>query len=393
MTFVVVPFTPYVMYSQLLGTRSTWRWGQWICLIWNAIGTAGILFTYFPESQLRSQGSSWKDTVSKIDFAGAFLSVVGLTLFLVALQAGGYTHPWTSAYVLSCLLIGLALIIAWVIWEWKFAKFPMVPKELFAGQKIMGTSFFIAFVAGMNFYSLLNFFPLTFTALYNPDPIQVGLKGLGYGISVTVGATICNGLLSVWKGHNRTILLVSCILMTSFGGALACLTPDNPKTAVALGTICGFGVGGVLVPAATIAITVSPDDLIATTVALALSIRVVGGSIGYSIYYNVFLNKLTPALPAYVGRYAVAAGLPAANAVEFVTAYLGAPTTLSSVDGVTPAVIAAAAKGSQWAYAHALKYVWYVSIPFGILACVACALLGNIEKYMTNRIAAVNKVH
>lgn len=43
----------------------------------------------------------------------------------------------------------------------------------------------------------------------------------------------------------------------AFGGALATLTPENPKTAVALGTICGFGVGGVLLPAATIAITVA----------------------------------------------------------------------------------------------------------------------------------------
>jgi hypothetical protein len=289
------------------------------------------------------------------------------------------------------MLIGIALIFVWVIWEWKFAKFPMIPKELFAGQTITATSFFIAFVAGMNFYSLLNFFPLTFTALYDPDPIQVGLKGLGYGLSVTVGATLCNGLLSVWKGHNKELLLGACILMTAFGGSLACLTPENPKTAVALGTICGFGVGGVLVPAATIAITVSPDQLISTTVALALSIRVVGGSIGYSIYYNVFLNKLTPTLPAYIGRYAVAAGLPESSAVDFVTTYLTAPANISSVAGVTPAVLAGAVEASRWANAYALKYVWYVSIPFGVLACVACACLGSIEKYMTNRIAAVNR--
>jgi hypothetical protein len=31
---------------------------------------------------------------------------------LVALQAGGYSHPWTNAYVLSQLTIGILLIIA-----------------------------------------------------------------------------------------------------------------------------------------------------------------------------------------------------------------------------------------------------------------------------------------
>ncbi len=174
--------------------------------------------------------------------------------------------------MLSTLIIGIALIAAWVLWETKFAKFPMVPGRIFRGQKIMAMAFFTAFVAGMNFYSLLNFFPLTFSAVYSPDPVQVGLKGLGYGFSVTLGATLGNAALSLWKGHNREILVISCIIMSkislhrfcnftddklaAFSGALACVTPENPKLATALGTISGFGVGGVLLPAATIAITV-----------------------------------------------------------------------------------------------------------------------------------------
>lgn len=86
--------------------------------------------------------------IKRIDFVGGFLSIVGLVLFLVALQAGGYTHPWTSAYVLCTLLIGLAMIFAWIIYEWKFAKYPMIPKELFMGQRVVGLSFAVAFVAG-----------------------------------------------------------------------------------------------------------------------------------------------------------------------------------------------------------------------------------------------------
>ena len=46
---------------------------------------------------------------------------------LVALQAGGYSHPWVSAYVLATLIVGLLLIVTFVVWEWKFAPYPMVP--------------------------------------------------------------------------------------------------------------------------------------------------------------------------------------------------------------------------------------------------------------------------
>jgi hypothetical protein len=143
----------------------------------------------------------------------------------------------------------------------------------------------------------------------------------------------------------------------------------------------------VLVPAATIAITVTPDALIATAAALSLSIRVIGGSIGYSIYFNVFSNKLTTNLPSSVASYAIKAGLPASSATKFVGTFLTAPANISRVAGATESVVAAAALGVRWAYADSLKWVWYVSIVFGGLAVLACAFLGSTKRYMTNRIA------
>jgi len=90
----------------------------------------------------------------------------------------------------------------------------MVPHALFQGQNIIGMTFLIAFVAGMNFYSLLNFIPLSFSNICDPDPVQVGLKGLGPALGVTFGATLGNALIAVSKGHAREIMLVSCILMS-----------------------------------------------------------------------------------------------------------------------------------------------------------------------------------
>ncbi|KAH7386393.1 putative major facilitator superfamily transporter [Cadophora sp. MPI-SDFR-AT-0126] len=386
----LIPFTPYVLYSQLLATRTSegWRWCFWISLIYNFVAFVGMVLTYFPERHIVLEKESKMQTLKKIDWLGAVFSIVGITLFLVALQAGGYTHPWTSAYVLAQLIIGILLIIAFVIWEWKGAKVPMVPRELFQGQQTIGVTFLLLFVAGMNFYSLINFFPLTFSAVYAPDPVQVGLKGLGYGISVTAGATIINWALSIFKNHNRELIIACCIVMTAFSGALAVVNPTNPKIAVALGTIAGFGVGGVLVPPSTIALTVCPDSLIATTVALSLSIRVIGGSIGYTIYFNIFSDKLTKALPTYVANAVAAAGLPQADIMAFVGTFLTDPTSIMNVHGATPAIVAAATRGSQEAYSYALRYVWYTSIAFGVVAIVAACFLGNNRKYLTGRVAA-----
>ncbi|KAK4557094.1 hypothetical protein LTR86_006075 [Recurvomyces mirabilis] len=176
-------------------------------------------------------------------------------------------------------------------------------------------------------------------------------------------------------------------LLTAFGGSLGTMNPDNVVQTVAIATVAAFGLGGVLVPAATVAMIAAPDALITTCAALSLSVRAVGGAIGYSIYYNIFAGKLKKKLPVLVAEYAVRAGLPLASATIFVETYLTAPAEIGTVPGVTETVLAGALKGSQWAYAESLHYVWFTSVAFGVLAIAAAAALPNTRKFETNRIA------
>ncbi len=349
----------------------------------------GIAVFYHPHQHARAQGFSKKAILAKIDYVGIALSTTGLILLLVALQSGGYTHPWKSAYCLSTLLVGIALIGAWATWEGWVAKYPMVPFALFRGQRIVALAYAIAFVGGMFLISVLNFLPLAWSSIYVNEPIQIGLKGLAPPLAIVLSAIGFNALLSTFRNHNREVLMTAVVLMTAFGGALAVMTPDNPKMTVALATIACIGLGGVIVPASTVAILVTPDALITTCAALTLAVRNVGEAIGYTIYYNVFVQKLTPSLPAYVAEYAIKAGLPVSSAKVFVETLFTDPTKIVTVPGVTPEVIAAATSGSQWAYADSLRYVWYTSIPFGICAVICVAFLPSTAKYQTNRVAVM----
>ncbi|KXS97771.1 hypothetical protein AC579_8823 [Pseudocercospora musae] len=373
LTAFVLPFCPYVMYTELFTTRGshrTWRWGIWISLIYNAITLVGLAVFYFPHAHVRAEGMRFQQVLKRIDYVGGFLSITGLTLFLVALQAGGYDHPWKSAYVLCTLLFGIALLCVWIVWEWKFAKHPMVPKELFLGQRVVGFAFAVAFVAGMNFFSLLNFWPLTIRSVWTPSPVAIGYRGLPLALATAVGAIFWCGLLSYFSANCNYILFTASLMLTAFGGSLASMNPHNVYQSVTLASFAGFGLGGVIVPAATVAMIACPDALITTCAALSLSVRAVGGAIGYSIYYSIFSKELTEKLPKLVGEYAVKAGLPLTSAELFVGTFLTTPTpeALAKVPGLTPQVIAAATTGAQWAYAHALHLVWYTSIAFGIVA-------------------------
>lgn len=60
---------------------------------------------------------------------------------------------------------------------------------------------------------------------------------------------------------------------------------NNLSTLWGLLVLAGLGIGGIVVPASIITTIICPDDLIATIAALTLAIRVVGGAIGYAVYY------------------------------------------------------------------------------------------------------------
>lgn len=121
---------------------------------------------------------------------------------------------------------------------------------------------------------------------------------------------------------------------------------------------------------------------------MVITMRFIGGAIGFTIYNAIFTDKLTTALPATIAEYAIQAGLDPAEATTFVTAAISDPAAAQAMPGVTPDILAAATLGTRWAYANSLPYVWYSSIPFGVVTVIVCLFLPDVRKYMTSRVAA-----
>ena len=46
-------------------------------------------------------------------------------------------------------------------------------------------------------------------------------------------------------------------------------------------------------------------------------------------------------------------------------------------------------KAAQIAYAESYAYVYYASIAFGVISIIAAAFLGDINAYMTDKVAVV----
>ena len=123
-------------------------------------------------------------------------------------------------------------------------------------------AFIVAFVAGMNFFSYLNFWPLLISNVYSADPVRIGLRGLGAGLATTVGAITASALISFFPNRANWILFFFTSMVTAFGGALSVVKPENEVTTVVIGTMSTLGLGGIIVPSALIAMIAAPGKRI-----------------------------------------------------------------------------------------------------------------------------------
>lgn len=394
LVFTIIPFCPSVLWGQLIAANAGWRWCALLCGLWAAVGFFGTLFFYFPPPRPNSRGLTKKEIVKEIDFVGGALSISGMIVFLAGLQWGGYQYPWGSAHVVAPLVVGAVLLfIAFPIWETKFAKFPMFPARMKQEARTFTLTLLITAISGANFFSVIMFWPTQAFNVYGHDPVGVGIRGIPIGFSILAGACIVLWLLSVFRGHNRELLIISSVLMTAGCGALAIADRDNLHKLWGLLILAGLGIGGIVVPASIMTTIICPDDIIATVAALTLSIRVIGGCIGYTVYYNVFVNKFVPNAVHYIGGTMVGLGITNATYIEEAIGFTGASLLplLKTIPGIAgnDTAYEMVVYAGQVAYAESYKYVYLTSIAFGSISIIASIFVGNIDKYMDDHVAVV----
>ncbi|KAH7409354.1 fungal trichothecene efflux pump [Cadophora sp. MPI-SDFR-AT-0126] len=397
--FTIIPFCPSVLWAQLIAYHGSWRYIGILCGVWAFIGVSMTFIFYHPPPRVNSSGLSRKEIIAQIDFVGGFLSISGMILFIAGLLWGGYQYKWTSVHTLVPLLIGAALLAGFCFWEIYGAKYPMFPSRLKKEPRVLALTLVITFISGANFFSVLLFWPTQAFNVYGHDPVGVGIRGMPIGFSILAGACIVLWLLSVLRGHNRALMVGSSVMMTAGCGALAAARLDNLNAVYGILVVAGLGIGGIVVPASIITTIICPDDLIATIAALTLAIRVIGGAIGYTTYYNVFYNKFVPALKFNIATAsitdvcAVQNDIFSGETIKAAAELTGASLInkilyLPGVDGNVTIWNDIVLAGRE-SYAHAYPYVYYTSIAFGVVSILAAAFLGDISPYMDDHVAVV----
>lgn len=207
---------------------------------------------------------------------------------------------------------------------------------------------------------------------------------LPLGFALIAGIVAVNMGITTFRGANRELFMLSTMAMTSGIAALAAVRENNLGLGIGLSILAGIGVGGIVQPAVTMLTIISPDEIIATITSITISIRLVGAAIGYAISFNAYNSQLAK-LPTNIATAVTKAGLPLNQTNTFIEALINNKTT---VLGSFPAsILLVGEEAILDTYLDGFKKVYLVNIAFGVLALIACLFLGNIKKYMVDRVA------
>jgi EmrB/QacA subfamily drug resistance transporter len=257
----------------------------------------------------------WKVVPTSRDPAEPRLDLVGVALSVLALGGvlfgiiQGPVGGWTSPPVLVGLIVGGALLVAFLVWERRDDE-PMLPLEFFRNARFSAAAAAIT----LAFFGLLGFvFLLTqyLQFVEGNSPLVAGLRL----------APPAAGLMISAPGAPRLARVIGAKFVVAGGlvvaaGALVALSFESVLTSVPLQVsalaLFGVGMGATIAPATDSVMGSVPRDRAGVGSAVNDTTRQTGGALGVAILGSIFSVLYSNGLGGLPGRLPP----PVASAVD-----------------------------------------------------------------------------
>lgn len=349
----------------LLTEYASWRW---VFLVNLPIGLATIAMVAHARPPGRVEGGQ------RLDLAGLFTLVPGLALSVLALMQGN-AWGWGSARTLVLFGVGAVLLVAFVLVERRVLA-PLVELRLFRTRNFTGDSLVLFFVQ----FALIGM--TIFGAIYVQDllgysPVQAGLALLPLTIPILVVAPIAGRLFD--RVGPRALASVGAALI---GAALvwnAAVLHDFSYPLLVPGyVLCGVGIGLVMSPTNTDAMSVAPIDLRGQASGVIQTVRQIGGTVGLAILGAIVAHVQNDRLTDLL--LGIGASESQVSEAERLLAEGGGNGDQELLQNVPPADVAKVTEGARDAMADAIAAAYYVGGAVLLLTgLLAWALLRRVE--------------
>ncbi len=247
-----------------------------------------VLFVNVPIGVALLAGAAWAmprtppdGAVRRLDVPGALAVTAGLAVLVYGI-VGTNTHPWGSAWTISVLALGAALLGVFALIEARFAQHPLVPLGVFRRRSLTAANG-VSMAIGGSIFTLFFFLSLYLQQINRYTPLRAGLAFLPMALSILAAALLAARLVA--RLGVRRQLVIGLLLAA---GGLAWMTQLAPgdtywSTVLLPELLTGTGLGLSFAPMTMGATAGIPPPDAGLTSGLVTTTRQVGGAIGLAV--------------------------------------------------------------------------------------------------------------
>lgn len=217
----------------------------------------------------------------RVDYLGAGLLTVSLTLLILGALEGGQAWAWDSAISDAVFAGGALLFVAFILVERRAAE-PVLPPWV-VSRRLLATTAMVAFGVGAVMLGITSYVPTFLVGALSTSPIVAGLALAALTIGWPISASQ-SGRLYLRIGFRNTALIG--ITVTVIGTAVLAVTASVPNVALVAVScfIVGLGLGLVATPTLIAAQTSVEWNERGVVTGTNLFARSIGSSIGVAVF-------------------------------------------------------------------------------------------------------------
>jgi len=239
-----------------------------------------------------------------VDYAGAALLATLLSCGVLVANLGGRTLDWNSVPLLFIAGLGIAAVIGFVLVEARVRE-PILPLTLFANNNFLLLNFW-GMISGAAMFGTITFMPLYLQVVQGLSPTFSGILLLPM-MGGIVGSSLMAGQFMVATGRYKFLPLVAASVLTLGMLLMATLSPQTPLwQVVVFMAITGLGIGPAMSVGATAIQNAVAASMLGVATASANMFRLIGGSIGTSVFGALFAAGLQARLAGEQARGSIA---------------------------------------------------------------------------------------
>jgi EmrB/QacA subfamily drug resistance transporter len=264
---------------------------------WSAIFTINIpigvltiilAFLILRGRQQEHESNQYIQEKTHFDIVGLLLSMVGFTTLVYGITEAGL-KGWNDRTVLTCISIGVAVLIAFVITELS-VKDPVIDLRLFTNYTFTISNLLLWIVSAV-LYGSLFILPLFFENVQGSSSLTAGELLIGQGLASAVSLTIAGRLYNTIGPRILAITGLVLLVVGTYGFTHLDVHTSGQSLQIWL-IIRGLGLGCVSTPLQTLALSVVSKKAVAQASSLVTITRQVFGAIGITVL-TTYLTQRT----------------------------------------------------------------------------------------------------